>query len=125
MGSVPMPECAPTLTLKERIGGDFFGEHGGGDVIESRAAIFFRDAAAEQADFARLLHQPRHQALFVLFELGDQRDDFLGDEFLGGLADQPLIVGEFGGSEDVFGARRFQQEAAAGRAGFRVSLWSP
>ena len=39
--------------------------------------------------------------------------DFLGHELLGGLADQALIVGEFGGSEDVFGARRFEQETAA------------
>ena len=31
--------------------------------------------------------------------------DFFGDEFLGGLADQTLIVGEIGGSEDILGRR--------------------
>ena len=51
--------------------------------------------------------------------------DFLGDEFFGGLADQALIVGEFGGREDVFGARRFDQEAAAGRDACAWSWWLP
>ena len=43
------------------------------------------------------------------------------DKLLGGLADQALIVGEFGGREDVFGLRRFDQEAAA-RAALRGAV---
>ncbi len=38
----------------------------------------------------------------------------LVDKFLGGLADQALVVGEVGGSEDIFRrARRDQKGAAA------------
>ncbi len=44
----------------------------------------------------------------MLLEIGNQRDDFLGDELLGRLADQALIVGEFRGRENIFGARRFE-----------------
>ena len=101
------------------VGGDFFGKHRGRDPVEPRAAILLRHAATQETDLSRCLEQLRHQALFVLLELGDERNDFLGDEFLGHLADQPLIVRQLGGREDVFGARRFQQKTATGRCGPR------
>jgi hypothetical protein len=49
----------------------------------------------------------------MLFQLGDQWSDFLGDEFFGGLADQPLVVRQFRGGENVFRARGFQKKTAA------------
>ena len=80
---------------------DFFGQHRRGDFVELRAAVCFRNSRAEQTDFAGFFQQRRHQAFFVLFELGDQRKHFLGDEFRGGLADQALVVGDVRGREDV------------------------
>src|SRR5690348_17741999 len=71
---------------------------------------------------------PIYEAFLVLLELGDERSDFLGDELFRGLADQPLIVGEFGGSEDIFGTRGFQEKARSEerRVGKECrSRWSP
>ena len=51
--------------------------------------------------------------VFVRFQLGDLRHDFLLHEFFGGLADQALVIGEIRGSEDVFGAARSDEECAA------------
>ncbi len=41
------------------------------------------------------------------------RDHFFGDKLFGGLADQALIVGQIGGSEDIFGRARCDQKRAA------------
>src|SRR5271154_6496481 len=51
--------------------------------------------------------------IFVGFEFGDRWDDFLLHEFVGGLADQALVVGKIRGSEDVFRAAGGDEECAA------------
>lgn len=91
---------------ERRIGAEFFGNDGHRDFVEGRAAVFFGNARAQQAYLARLADQLRHQAFFVLFELRDVRDHFLGEELFERAAEEALVVGEIGGREDVFRARR-------------------
>ena len=49
----------------------------------------------------------------MLFEVGYLREDFLVDKFLGGLADQALIIIQIRGSENVFGTAGSDEECAA------------
>src|SRR5205807_5010994 len=97
------------------VGGNLFGEHCRGDAVKSRATIFFRHTTAKKPDLSSLLHQLGHHAFLVQLEFEDEWSDFLADEFLGSLADQTLVVGQFRGSEDLFRARRYKEEAASGR----------
>ncbi len=61
--------------------------------VQARAAVLFRHASAEQADFSGFLEQLRQQARLVLFEIGNEGNYFVADKLLGGLADEFLIVG--------------------------------
>ncbi len=86
------------------VAGQFFGEDGGGDFVEARAAVFFGNRAAEQADFAGLLQHLRHQVLLCALRVpGSLGTTSFLNKFLGRLADQALVVGKIRGSKDVFG----------------------
>ena len=88
---------------KGRVARQFFSEDGGGDLVETRAAVFFRNRAAEQADLSCLLQHLRHQSFFVRLELRHVGQNLFLDEFLGRLANQALVVGNIRGSKDVLG----------------------
>ena len=64
-------------------------------------------AAAKQPDLPGFLEELWKQAGLVLFEIRNGRDNFIADEFFRGLADQFLIVGQFGGGENISGRARF------------------
>lgn len=53
------------------------------------------------------------QAFFVLLDLGRVGNHFLGEELLGGAADQPLVVVEIGRGEDFPRLYRADQERSA------------
>ena len=89
---------------KGRVARQFFSEDGRGDLVETRAAVFLRNRAAEQTDFSRFLQHLRHQSFFVRFELRHVGQNFFLNKFLSSLADQALVVRNIGGSKDVLGA---------------------
>jgi hypothetical protein len=47
-----------------------------------------------------------------LFEIGNEGNHFVADKFLGGPANEFLIVGEVSGRENVFRSAGFHQETA-------------
>ena len=49
----------------------------------------------------------------MLLEFRDQRNDFLGHKLFGGLPDQPLVVGQIGRRENIFGRDGRDQESTA------------
>ena len=110
MGIVPIPEVPPNATANEAYALIFSVRTVAADFVELRTAVRFGNARAEKPDLAGLLQRLGHQALFVFFEIGDQRDDFLGDELRGRLADQALIVGHIRGRENVLGSDGRHQE---------------
>ena len=91
----------------------FFGKDRGGNFVEAGTAVGFGNRAAEQADFAGLFQHLSEEAFFVELQLGDIGDNFLGNEFLGGLADQALVVGEISGSEHILGGSGGDEKCAA------------
>ena len=95
------------------VDGEFFGENGGGNLVETSAAIFLGNTATHQADFAAFFHQLGHQSGLFIFEFFDEREDFLQDKFLSRLPDQLLIVRQVRGREDIARLRRFQEKAAS------------
>ena len=98
---------------KGRVARQFFSEDGRGDLVETRAAVFFRNRAAEQADFSGFLQQLRHQSFFMRFELRHVGQNLFLNEFLGGLADQALVVSDIGGSKDVLGCGRRDEKRSS------------
>jgi hypothetical protein len=90
-----------------------FRQYGCGDFVESRAAEFFRNAAADEPDFGGFANEFRHQTGLLIFEIFDERQNFFHYEFFCRLADQFLIVGEVGGREHIRRRGRFQQKASA------------
>ncbi len=91
----------------------FLRQHRGGNLVESRAAVFFRHAAAHQTDFAAFFHQLDHQSWLLVFKVLDAGKNFLKDKFFRRLADQLLIVRQVGRREHIARLRRFQEEAAS------------
>ena len=91
----------------------FLGQDRGGNLVEPRAAEFLRHSAAQQPDFAALFHQLGHQPGLFVFEVLDERKNFLEDEFLRRLPNQLLIIRQIGRREDVPRLRRFEEEAAS------------
>ena len=61
-----MPAWPPCDHGERGVGREFLCEDRGGNFVEPRAAIGFRNRAAEQAQLARLLQELRHQPVFVL-----------------------------------------------------------
>ncbi len=82
------------------------------NLVEFRAAILLGHATAEQADLSRFFQQLGEQAGLVLFEIGNEGNHFVADKFLGGPANEFLIVGKVSGRENVFRSAGFHQETA-------------
>ena len=59
---------------------------------------------------------PKLSMAIMLFKIGNDGNHFLANELFRRLANQFLIVGKFGGRENIFrGARLHQETASAGR----------
>src|SRR5262249_19169807 len=85
----------------------------GRDFVQPRAAVSFRYAPAQQAYFAALTDQFRHQARFLVFQVLHQRQHFLHHKLFRGLPDQFLIVSQIRRREHILGGRRLQQKASS------------
>src|SRR5271170_4973428 len=93
--------------------GKLFREHHRSDFIEASAAVFLRNSAAQQANLACLLDQLRHQTGLFVLQVFYERQDFLDDKLLRGLADELLVVGEVGGCKNVMWKGSLEEKAAA------------
>jgi hypothetical protein len=103
---------------KAAVNRNLFGEHRGGNLVETCAAVFFRRAAAHQAKLRGLAHKFRHQPRLLVLQVLRQRQHFLDHKLFRGLPDQLLIVRKVCRSKNVRGSGRFQQKAAALGCGF-------
>ena len=83
----------PMCDRKPSVNGKFFGEHGGRNFVETRAAIRFGNSSAHQAKLTALLYELRHQTGLFVFQILRERENFLQNKLFGGLPDQLLIVG--------------------------------
>ena len=88
-----------------------------GGLVELYAAVGLRDVGAHQPELTRATDQPAGQVPVLRFELVVVRHDLLGDELLGGLIDQPVVVGQPLRGEDRTGRRLLEKPDAAGDAG--------
>ena len=108
--------CADSGGAAERdrersVRADLFGQHRGGRSCRAPTRRMLRECPRRAARFRRLFSAAcGHQAFFVLFEIGDQRDDFFGDKLRGRLADQALIVRHVRGRENFRGRDRRRSE---------------
>jgi hypothetical protein len=71
------------------------------DLVETDAAVGFRHVDAEQAEVAAALHQPSRELPVFLFQLVEDRQDFVLHELLRRPSDQPMFVGELLGREET------------------------
>ena len=92
---------------------ELFRQHRRRDLIEPRAAVFFRNSAAHEAHFSGFFHERGHQSGLFVFQVLHQRQNFLHHKFFSRLPHQLLIVGQISGRKHVARLRRFQQEAAS------------
>ena len=77
------------------------GDEHGRLEVEAHAAEFFRDARAEEAELARLLHQRLDQAFLLVVDGVELVVHVLGDEVLGHLLHHALLLIPLFGDEDV------------------------
>src|SRR6476620_6038736 len=87
-------------------------QDGAADLVESFAAISFRDARPQKSDLGCFLEQFFVNTLFLRFEFINSWNDFVFDKLLGGLRDHAMLFGKIFRRENVFGRDRFNQEAA-------------
>ena len=71
------------------------------DLVETDAAVGLRHVDAEQAEVAAALHQPSRELPVLLFQLVEDRQDFVLHELLRRPSDQPMFVGELLGCEEA------------------------
>ena len=70
-------------------------------LVEVDAAVGFRHVHAEQPELAASLEEPARDGPVVLFEAVERRQHLLIDELLRGAANQPVLVREPFGRQDL------------------------
>ena len=98
---------------------DAAGHDDRGGLVELDAAVGLRDVGAHQPELTRATDQAARQVPVLRFELVVVRHDLLGDELLGGLIDEPVLVGESFGGEDRAGRGLLEEPGPSGDAGRR------
>ena len=93
--------------------GDVLGHDERRHLVELDTAIGFRHVDAQQAQLTTSAQQPAGEIPVLLLEPIDGRHDFRRGELLGGLRDEPVIVGHALGRERTVRPRRFNQPGAA------------
>ena len=76
---------------KSSIDGEFFGENGGGDFVQSGAAVFLGNSAAHQAELGAFPYKLGHQSRFLVFQIFRERQDLFQDKFFRGLSDELAV----------------------------------
>ena len=87
--------------------------------VELHAAVGFRDVGAHQPELTRATDQPAGHVPVLRLELVVVRQNLLGDELLGGLIDEAVLVGEPFGSENRTWGCLLEEPDSAGDVGVR------
>ncbi len=96
-----------------RVLGDVVGDDGGGDFVHFEAAVGFGNFDAAQSQVASLLQQIASDGEILVLHLLDVGQDFVDCEFLRGLPDQLMLLGEILRRENLVNLALFEQKAAA------------
>ena len=88
---------------------------GGADLVETQAAVSFRNLEAEQVEIGGLLQQFARCRPVVRVEAGLVGKHLVAHELRGGPPEQPLLVAQVLGREQVIRVQRTYQERSAAR----------
>ena len=100
---------------ERRIDGDVLADVGGADLVETQAAVGSRNLEAEQVEIGGFLQQFARLRPVVRVEAGLVGKHLVAHELRGGPAEQPLLVGQVLGREQVIRVQRTDQERSAAR----------
>jgi hypothetical protein len=90
-----------------------FADEQRGDLVEVEASVGLRHVDAEQPELAAALDQPSREIPVVLFEPAELGQHLLFDELLGGVPDQPMLVGDAFRRQHLPAVGRLDQPGAA------------
>ena len=91
---------------------DVFADQRAARLIEPKAAIFFGNVGADQAEVGSFLDQLAREFPVVLFKFVDARDDFVVDKLARRLGNHAMLFGEIFRRENFLRGAVLNQEGA-------------